>query len=495
MDHGRVIGAYLGDIRVELLKMLRTPAFAIPTIVFPVMFYLLFGVLLGSARGNVQMGTYLLATYAVFGTMAPGLFGFGVSLAFEREQGLLTFRQALPAPPGAFLLARMVMAMVFVSISTLLLIVVAVTLGGVTLSPLQGLLLYLVNVVGVLPFSAIGLFFGTLASGNAAPAIINMIYLPMAFLSGLWMPLQFLPKILQDLAPVWPAHHLAQLALETVDAPTVGSIGGHVATLVGVTTLFFFLATRRLGNRGIGLLGRGSAAGAPRPLRRAFSIALVVFSASLILDGALGGRISGAALAATSTATHDGSAPPVADSPVVAPVGVAAPDIPLLGGFDAGSAEAGYGIGWSAVDDASRGGNSRATQRVIAGGALGTPGALEISGEIGTAIQYPFAGTSLLPNGTQDTPWVDQGYMDYSARRTLSFHARGDGRTYMLMVMGPVLDAIPAMHHFTAGPEWQEVRIPLSELGGADLQRVKVISFGTMNPGPFRLQIDEVRIE
>ena len=112
MDRSRVLGAYLGDIQVELIKMLRTPAFSVPTIVFPVMFYLLFGVLLGSMRGNMQMGQYALAAYAVFGTMAPGLFGFGVTLAMEREQGLLTFRQALPAPPGAFLVARMVNAMV-----------------------------------------------------------------------------------------------------------------------------------------------------------------------------------------------------------------------------------------------------------------------------------------------------------------------------------------------------------------------------------------------
>ena len=257
MDRARVLGAYLGDIRVEIMKMARTPAFAIPTILFPLMFYMLFGVVMGGAGGDPQRGLYALAGYAVFGTMGPGLFGFGVSLAFEREQGLLTFRQALPAPPGGYLLGRMVNAMLFVSISAALLLALAVTAGHAPLSFGQAIQLFIVNVLGVLPFCALGLFFGTLASGNAAPAIINMVYLPMAFLSGLWVPMQFLPKLIQQMAPLWPAYHLAQLSLSAVDAPSRGSTATHLAALVGLTVLSFFIAMRRLSNRGISLLGPG----------------------------------------------------------------------------------------------------------------------------------------------------------------------------------------------------------------------------------------------
>ena len=46
---------------------------------------------------------------------------------------------------------------------------------------------------GVLPFCAIGLFVGSLVGAQGAPAVVNMIYLPMAFLAGLWMPLSMLP--------------------------------------------------------------------------------------------------------------------------------------------------------------------------------------------------------------------------------------------------------------------------------------------------------------
>ena len=120
MTGARVFAAYLGETKWEFVKMIRNPMFAVPTLFFPVMFYLLFAVLLykGAPNGAVQ----ILVRMGVFGVMAPGLFGFGVALAFEREYGLLQYKQALPMPPGSYLLARMAMAMMFASIIALLLI-------------------------------------------------------------------------------------------------------------------------------------------------------------------------------------------------------------------------------------------------------------------------------------------------------------------------------------------------------------------------------------
>lgn len=246
MSQSRVIAAYLGDIRFELVKMLRTPAFAVPTLLFPLMFYVLFGVLMGSARGNSQFAVYALAGYGVFGTMAPGLFGFGVSLAFERELGTLTYRQALPMPAGSYLLARMATAMMFVGISTLMLLILAATAGHVPITIGQALHLLLVNIIGVLPFCAIGLFIGSRVTGRFAPACANLVYLPLTYLSGLFFPM---PESIRWMALFSPAFHLNQLALGVAGAPIVlGAMGPtmHVAALVGVTVLFAGLALRNM---------------------------------------------------------------------------------------------------------------------------------------------------------------------------------------------------------------------------------------------------------
>jgi ABC-2 type transport system permease protein len=235
---------YWLEARSEFLRVLRAPAFAVPTLVFPPMFYLLFGVLLNGGHGKAT--SYLLATFGVFGVMAPGLFGFGVAMALDRERGFLALKRALPTPPGAMLLAKMGMAMVFAVMISIILIAIALTLGKVTLAPLQLLELTLVNVLGVLPFCAIGLYIGTIVSGQGAPAVINILYLPMAFLAGLWMPLSMLPPLFARLAPVWPAYHLAQFALSVVGLDDGGSTGVHVLVLAAVSGLFFLLARRRL---------------------------------------------------------------------------------------------------------------------------------------------------------------------------------------------------------------------------------------------------------
>jgi ABC-2 type transport system permease protein len=174
------------------------------------------------------------------------LFGFGVAMAMDRERGFLALKRALPTPPGALLLAKMAMAMVFAAMISLILSTMAVTLGGVALSPLQLVQLFAVDVVGVLPFCAIGLYIGTTVSGQGAPAVINLLYLPMAFLAGLWMPLSMLPSFFAILAPVWPAYHLAQIALAVVGLDDGGSVALHAIVLLAVSGLFFLLARRRL---------------------------------------------------------------------------------------------------------------------------------------------------------------------------------------------------------------------------------------------------------
>ncbi len=133
--------------------------------------------------------------------MSPGLFGFGVTVAIDRERGWLTLKRALPMPPGAYLAAKLAMAMLFAVIIFSILACSPTSFGGVRLPASSWLLLLVVEVLGVLPFCAIGMFIGSVVSAQAAPAVANLIYLPMAFLSGLWMPLMFLPAFLRAIAP------------------------------------------------------------------------------------------------------------------------------------------------------------------------------------------------------------------------------------------------------------------------------------------------------
>ena len=244
MPRARVVGAYLQEARSECLRYLRAPSFMLPTLLFPSVFYLMFGIFLAHAN-SPDAPRYLLASYVTFGVMAPGLFGFGVSLALERDNGLLALKRALPMPPGAYLLAKMLMATLVAAVIALILLGMAVLLAHVGLRAGQMLALFATAVLGVWPFCAMGLWLGTLIKGQGAPGLVNLTYLPMAFLSGLWFPLPLLPKLLQQIAPVWPSYHLDRLAMAAVGM-NKGALLPHVLTLVGFTAMFLLLATRRL---------------------------------------------------------------------------------------------------------------------------------------------------------------------------------------------------------------------------------------------------------
>jgi ABC-2 type transport system permease protein len=237
---------FLIEARMECLRLARSPSFAVPIIMFPLMFYALFGLVLGGHGAAADPGTarHMLATFVAFGCVAPGLFGIGVSVALDRDRGLLELKRALPMPPGIYLAAKLVTAMLFAAIVSIMLMLLGATVGKVVLELAQWTGLFILAVLGAIPFGGLGLMVGSLVKGQAAPAVLNLIYVPMSFLSGLWVPLAVLPHWLAQIAPVWPAFHLERLAQYVVGDG--GEFLPHALDLAGLGALFFVVARRAL---------------------------------------------------------------------------------------------------------------------------------------------------------------------------------------------------------------------------------------------------------
>ena len=236
---------YLAEARAEVLKILRQPAFVVPTLAFPMVFYGMFGLAFGGrqAIGNVKVATYLLATYATFGVMGAALFGFGAGVAMERGYGWLQLKRASPMPPQAYLAAKVAVSSLLSALVVLALFLLGASFGGVRLSLPALLGLMGILVAGSLPFCALGLVIGCTTAPNVAPVVVNLLFLPMSFCSGLWLPLAMLPRFLQRAAPFLPSYHLGQLALRQVGAVHGGALV-HVAALAGFTGVFLLLAMR-----------------------------------------------------------------------------------------------------------------------------------------------------------------------------------------------------------------------------------------------------------
>lgn len=232
-DTLRSLRITLKETQYELAGRMRTRAYSLSVIGLPVMFYLLFGL----ANRGKPGALYLVAGYACWGVVSACLFGIGLTVALERAQGWLDLKRASSMPRFAYLGAKVLSCAAFGLIIAIVLILLGGSLGGVTITASEAAALAGIAIAGSIPFAAMGFFVAHLVPPNSGPGIINLIYLPLSFASGFWMPVSVLPHWLQVVAPALPTYHLAQIALAAVGMAPASGMAVHWAVLGGFTAL------------------------------------------------------------------------------------------------------------------------------------------------------------------------------------------------------------------------------------------------------------------
>lgn len=227
----------------EVLKAIRTPQFTAPTLAFPVVFYLIFGVILAGDGGEGR-AVYLLATFGMFGALGPALFGFGVNVANERSNGWLDLKKISPMPIAAYILAKLFMAAVFGLIVICLLTIIGIAFGGLEISVGRWLLMVTTQLMCAVPFALMGMAIGFKVSTEAAPAIVNILFMLMSVFGGLWLPITLFPDIMQQIAWILPTFHGGQLALASIGVNSVSTVFAHVGILGGFAAVMALLAVR-----------------------------------------------------------------------------------------------------------------------------------------------------------------------------------------------------------------------------------------------------------
>ena len=230
--------AYLG-----IVKLLRIPMFSIPTFLFPILFFAMFGLPhVDDTVGNINAGRYTMASYGTYAAMATALFSFGVTIATERGLGWNRLLRTTALSPLYYFASKVLTALVFGFAVLVALFAFGAVVGGIEM-PLgmwAGLLGMLV--AGMLPFVGLGLLLGYVSGPNSAAAVANLIFLPLAFGSGLFLPLELLPGVVQDIAPYLPSYHVAQLGWQLMGFDEGSSLAVHAVWGAGYTLVFLALA-------------------------------------------------------------------------------------------------------------------------------------------------------------------------------------------------------------------------------------------------------------
>lgn len=249
MSTGRLLRAYFIESKYAFLSTIKMPVMPITMMALPVFLYILFSFTMVSnlAQVNPTVAVSFFSGFLIFAVTGPGLFGFGVNLAIERQSGILNLKRAQPMPAGSCLIAKMITAMICAGLTMVFLISAAMIFGHLHMTTGQTVNIVLISIFGVLPFCAIGFFIGTLVPGTASIGVVNLIFFPMLYLSGMFFPL---PGILEPWARIWPTFYFNQIIKSALGIESQIAIWLCILILVGITVFFTYLAARRFARRG-----------------------------------------------------------------------------------------------------------------------------------------------------------------------------------------------------------------------------------------------------
>lgn len=243
-DRAPLMPIVAAQARSEFLRLIRVPAFSLPSIIFPVMFYGLFGVPFAHETVHgVSIASYALASFGAYAVINVAMFSFGITVANDRAEKTTVLMRATPLPPVAYLAGKTIATLAFAAIALAALLAFGALAGGVRLGAVAWLTLGGRLLLGVFPFIALGFAVGYLAGPTSAIAILQLISLPMSFASGLFIPLQVLPGWVRSIAVFLPAFHFGQLAWATLGTPTE-PLGTSTLWLAAFTAAFVVVAVR-----------------------------------------------------------------------------------------------------------------------------------------------------------------------------------------------------------------------------------------------------------
>jgi ABC-2 type transport system permease protein len=233
-------------LRLELLRTVRNRRFAVLSLGFPLVLYLVFA---GPQRNNHDFGgsgidapLYYMVGLAAFGTMSAVL-SSGARIAAERSIGWNRQLRLTPLPVSAYFAAKVITAYALALI-TLVVLDLAGTALGVRLSAGRWLEMTALILVGLIPFAAIGVFIGHRISVEAIGPAIGGTTALFALLGGTWYPLQ--DGTLRDIGRDLPSYWLVQASHISLGGSAWGRHGWLV--VAAWTAGFAVLAARAYRN-------------------------------------------------------------------------------------------------------------------------------------------------------------------------------------------------------------------------------------------------------
>jgi len=199
------------EVRMQQLLFWRNKESAVFVFIFPPMLYLLLGAVYNGRIGGFAAADALLVGLVGYGCANTAFAGLAITLVIRREGGVLKRMRATPLPPTTYLAAVLTSTLFIFVLQMLVTMALGVALYDAS-GPRNWLGLGCTVLLGVAAFAGLG--FGAAAlirSSEGASAVVNLIVLPMAFLSGSFGPTRGYPAFLKAISDVLPLTYLIRI--------------------------------------------------------------------------------------------------------------------------------------------------------------------------------------------------------------------------------------------------------------------------------------------
>ena len=202
------------QLRNEQRLFWRSRELAFFTFALPIIFF----VLLGSVYADnddeidgIDGSAYLLAGMLSYGVVATAFAGVAIITVIRREDGILKRLRGTPLQAWAYIAAVIASTVVVFALEAIALVLLGLALFDIPF-PDRWLSLVLTLLLGALAFAAMGLgLTGVIRSAEGSSAVVNAIYLPMAFISGSFFSAAAFPPFVEAIANVLPLTYFIEL--------------------------------------------------------------------------------------------------------------------------------------------------------------------------------------------------------------------------------------------------------------------------------------------
>ena len=202
---------FLHELRYEQLLFWRSREAAMFVFLLPVLLFVLLGAVYSGDVDGFHAATYLLVGMLGYGVANTAFGGLAIFLVIRREGGLLKRVRGTPARPAAYLAAVLVSSLIVFSLQSAVLLAVGLLFYDAEGPERPGSLL-MALALGAAVFAALGIAASALIrSADGVAPIVNVVILPMAFLSGSFGPPEDYPAVLEAIGRVLPLRYFIDL--------------------------------------------------------------------------------------------------------------------------------------------------------------------------------------------------------------------------------------------------------------------------------------------